>query len=623
MIIYKNTADGFMNSVNDNTIIQDIENEFISSLHKKIGEGEKSAINNSMRFVESLIRTSKVEGDCGVLVEYNIPTTKFRVDFIIAGQDTNGQKNIIIIELKQWTRAGRSDSHFLVNTFVGGSNREVLHPSYQAYSYQRYLSDLNEEIYSDRVNAFSCSYLHNYNPIINEPLLEKKFDTLLRETPCYFSNNVNELRDFLNKYVSKGKGMDILYQVENGRIRPSKKLIDAVTGIFKKSQEYVLLEEQRIAFDKIIEFAEKRDRKRTIIVKGGPGTGKSVISLNALVVLLDKKLNVRFVAPNSSFRTNLVETLSKNDIFNRAKLNLLLGGSGKYFDSTSNQFDTLIVDEAHRLKGAGSFMYKGKNQVEDIIKASVTNVFFVDDDQQIRPDDIGSIEEIRKYAERYNSEVYEITLEAQFRCSGADGYVKWVENTLQIRETANYDGWSNHDFEFRIMDSPHEVFDAIREKHESGYKARMLAGYAWKWTDEKKGNGNAEVNDVVISEHNFEMPWNSRKYSTGWALHPDGINQIGCIHTSQGLEFDYVGVLIGNDMKFDNENYRIYSSIENYYDSTGKAGLSKEPDKLARYIKNIYRVLLTRGMKGCYVFCRDDDLKKHLLNCMGSIARAK
>jgi len=616
MIIYKNTADGFMASVNNNTIVNDIETNFVETLHRKISDSEKNAMNNSLRFVESIVRTSNVNGDCGVLVEYNIPMTKFRVDFIIAGYDDFDKKNLIIIELKQWNKSRRSDSNFLVNTYVGGSNREVLHPSYQAYSYHRYLSDLNEEIYSDRVNAHSCSYLHNYIPSHNEPLLERKFNDLLRETPCYFSNNVNELREFIKKYVSKGKGMEILYQVENGRIRPSKKLIDAVSGIFKKSPEYVLLEEQRITFDKIIEFAGKRDRKRTIIVKGGPGTGKSVVSLNALVALLDKNLNVRFVAPNASFRTNLVETLSKNDILNKAKLNLLLGGSGKYFDSTSNQFDALIVDEAHRLKGAGAYMYKGLNQVEDIIKASVTNVFFVDDDQQIRPDDIGSIEEIKKHAKSYNSEIYEITLEAQFRCSGAEGYINWIENTLQIRETANYDGWSDLDFEFRIMDSPHEVFDAIKIKQDLGYKARLLAGYAWKWTSEKEGNQNAEVDDVSISEFNFKMPWNSRQYSTGWALHPDGINQVGCIHTSQGLEFDYVGVLIGNDMRFDTENYRIYSSINDYYDSTGKSGLSREPERLARYIKNIYRVLLSRGMKGCYVFCRDENLKKYLVDCL-------
>ena len=612
MIIYKNTTQGFKQDVNDNRIVTDIEQHFLSILNRHVSNSEKNALNNSLRFMESLVRTAELREDCGVLIEYNIPSTSKRVDFILTGEDMDMNKNLVMIELKQWSAVKGTNASFLVETYTGGANREVPHPSYQAYSYQRYLTDLNEEIFQERVFAHSCAYLHNYIPSNPEPLLAKKFLSLVAETPCYFSNDVAELRAFIKKYVGNGKGMDILFQVDKGKIRPSKKLIDAVSGIFKRVQEFTLLDEQRVAFDKIIEFATRRDRKRTIIVVGGPGTGKSVVSINSLVDLLNKGLNIRFIAPNAAFRKAIVDTLSQDDIMNQASLGLLFSGSGRFYNALPNEFDVLVVDEAHRLKGKGAYMYKGTNQIEDVVKASRTNVFFIDDYQKIRPDDIGSVDEIRRIANRYNSEIFEIVLEAQFRCSGAEGYMNWIDNTLRIKETANFDGWNSSEFEFKICKTPNEVNEKIIEMQNKGFKARLLAGYAWKWTSQTQGNGNAEIKDVSIIEHNFEMPWNTRLASSNWAMDPKGINQVGCIHTSQGLEFDYVGILIGNDLKYNPKTYELFASYSDYFDSTGKSGLSNDNQRLTNYIKNIYRVLLTRGIKGCFVYCRDKNLEEYL-----------
>ena len=614
MIIYKNTTQGFKQDVNDNRIVADIEQHFLSILNRHVSSSEKNALNNSLRFMESLVRTAELSEDCGVLIEYNIPSTSKRVDFILSGEDIDMNKNIVMIELKQWSIVKGTNASFLVETYTGGASREVPHPSYQAYSYQRYLTDLNEEIFQERVFAHSCAYLHNYQPSNPEPLLANKFLSLVAETPLYFSNDVADLRSFVKKYVGNGKGMDILYQVDEGKIRPSKKLIDAVSGIFKSVQEFTLLDEQRVAFDKIIEFATMRDRKRTIIVVGGPGTGKSVVSINSLVDLLNKGLNIRFIAPNAAFRKAIVDTLGQNDIMNQARLGLLFSGSGRFYNALRNEFDVLVVDEAHRLKGKGAYMYKGTNQIEDVVKASVTNVFFIDDYQKIRPDDIGSVEEIRRIAKRYNSEIFEIVLEAQFRCSGAEGYMNWVDNTLRIKETANFDGWNNSEFEFEICKTPNEVNAKIIEMQNLGFKARLLAGYAWKWTSQTQGNGNAEIKDVSIIEHGFAMPWNTRLASSNWAMDPRGIEQVGCIHTSQGLEFDYVGILIGNDLKYNPETHELFASYNDYFDSTGKSGLSNDNERLTNYIKNIYRVLLTRGMKGCFVYCRDKNLEEYFGN---------
>lgn len=609
LIIYQNSAVGFRNAVDKNQIVADIEAQYIPKFGR-VGMAEKRSWNNSLKFMETIIRKSAIPDDCGVLIEYNIPTTSKRVDFIISGQDDNNNSNFVIIELKQWDNAESTQKEDIVASYVGGRVREMAHPSYQALSYKRYISDMNEAVYTNELNPYACAYLHNYTEKNPEPLTLPQYFDIISGTPIFFAGDGTKLESFIKKYVGKGNGLEILYQIENGKIKPSKKFIEYVADMFDGNDVYTLIDEQKLAYENIITYATTAEKKRTIIINGGPGTGKSVVAMNAFVALLKKGKNLKFVAPNASFRTAMVDMLSNNTRHSKKRLNILFAGSGQFYNALNDEFDILVVDEAHRLKGKGAFMYKGVSQVEDIVKASRVNVFFIDDNQRIRPDDIGTIEVVREVASKYGSEVVEVVLEAQFRCSGAEGFLNWIDHNFQIRDTANFNGWDNNSFEFEIVDSPNYLFDRINEKNAQGYKARMLAGFAWPWT--KDGNENAEVFDVNIAEHNFKMPWNSRTNQYSWAIEEDTINQIGCVHTSQGLEFDYVGVIIGNDLKYDPEKMEVYASIEHYYDASGKKGLKNKPEELTYLIKNIYKVLLSRGMKGCYVFCRDKNLQDYL-----------
>ncbi|HTL83171.1 MAG TPA: DUF2075 domain-containing protein, partial [Bacteroidia bacterium] len=314
------------------------------------------------------------------------------------------------------------------------------------------------------------------------------------------------------------------------------------------------------------------------------------------------------VAPNASFRDVMISKLVKGGEKKRAEH--LFKGSGSFYNRKENEIDVIIVDEAHRLKNANAYMYVGENQVDDIIKSSFINVFFIDELQMIRPDDIGSIKEIKQIADKYNSDIIELELTAQFRCAGAEGFINWISDVLEIENTGNYDGWDKNSFDFRIFSDPNEMKKSIAEKNSALMSARMLAGYAWKWTAEKDGNYDAEVRDISIPEHKFEMPWNSRKITTTWAIDPSGINQIGCVHTSQGLEFDYVGVIVGKDLQLDDQgNY--FTDWNEYKDSSGKRGLKNNLVELNRFVRNIYRILLTRGMKGCYVYFVDKKLEAY------------
>lgn len=615
MIVYQSTAKEFRETVDEGQILQAIEEAFRSQLGRGIPPAERGAYSNSLPQMERVVRRSGIADDCGIMIEYKIPLTNFRVDFIVSGQDKNGAKNFIIVELKQWSKASLADGDGLVESFTGGANRIVTHPSYQASSYKDFISDFNENVANNTVAAYSCAYLHNYEESNPEPLREARYAEIIEHSPVFLRDDQQKLEEYLQKYVKYGKGMDILYEIESGKIKPSKKLVDYVSSMFEGKEEYRLLDEQKVAFERARFVANStKTGKSAVIIKGGPGTGKSVISLNLLKTLLEDHLNAVFVAPNASFRETLVKKLAGT--VPRARLKNLFMGSSNFVESNPNEFDALIIDEAHRLKQHGAYMYQGVNQVDDVIKAARTAIFFIDDNQMVRPDDVGSVEEIKHYAGIYGAEVYEVELSAQFRCSGAEGYVNWLDDVLQLRETANYDGWEDGEFEFKIFDDPNEMRKAIKHKDAEGFSARILAGYAWKWTSEKDGNKDAQVNDVLVPEYEFAMPWNSRKIGSTWAIDASGIDQVGCIHTSQGLEFDYVGVIIGDDLEYNDETSTFYTDYAKYYDKVGKKGLKDDPEELNRLVRNIYRVLMSRGMKGCYIYCTNTETMRYFESCM-------
>lgn len=608
MIIYQNDVTSFLSSVDDNTISDKISEKFYERFGRKVGSSEISAWDNSLQRMSGVIRSSKIPMDCGVMIEYCINPTNLRIDFVVSGHDDQGNKNFVIIELKQWSPQSVTcvDGVFVVQ-YRGGKGISV-HPSYQAHSYKEYLADMNETVYSGQVRVESCSYLHNYRPIDGDPINSEEYGELLLDTPVFLHGDEEKLNEFLRKYVSKGAGKEILYEVENGRIRPSKKLVEYIDQLMKGNKVYTLLDKQMIAYANILSAVRKSTSNMTLIINGGPGTGKSVVAVNALVALA-RDYNVRFVTPNAAFRTAIIKSLDPKLKIGDNRAKVLFSGSVQ-FTKRSRDFDVIIVDEAHRLKSKGAYMYSGEGQVEDIIRSSRVSIFFVDDQQRIRPDDEGSMQFIRDTAIKCGNEIKEIRLDIQFRCSGADGYINWLDHTLQIQDTANYDKWEDGIFEFEIMNDPNEVYSKICELSRSGQKARMLAGYAWKWSMKT----NETINDVSIPECGFSMPWNSRVLREEWAIRDDTIGQIGSIHTSQGLEFDYVGVIIGNDLKFDPASGKVYASYDDYYDSKGKTGLKYDPDRLSLYVKQIYKVLLTRGIKGCFVYVRNPELRQYLMS---------
>ncbi len=621
MLIYDGTKSDFIKSVENDSIAGEIEENIYAKMHRTTGIAEFHSWENSLKDMYIVLNDSEIPQNTGIAIEYNIPQTSKRVDFLVTGYDKNETGNVVIIELKQWESLEAVEGKdALVYTFTGGGLRQVVHPSYQAWTYASLIRDYNQSVQEGHIRLSPCAYLHNYKRKKDDPLDEEQYEVYEEDSPAFTCGQVEKLRNFIKDRVVKGDNEEVLYSVECGKIRPSKSLQDSIAGMLKGNPEFVLLDEQKVVYEDVLEASRKsmQDRKkRVMIVKGGPGTGKTVVAVNLLSQLTQEDQFCQYVSKNSAPRNVYLKKL-KGEI-RKSSVDNMFKGSGNYVDVDESVIDTIIVDEAHRLNAkSGIYRNYGENQIKEIIHAAACSVFFIDEEQRVTMDDIGSVDEIRKWADEAGAEVSEMELVSQFRCNGSDGYLAWLDNTLEIRETANLD-LDGVDFDIRILDSPQEVYDLILQKNEeSGNRARMLAGYCWNW--DKKNANNSDVHDIQIGD--FEMSWNLGNTST-YAIDENSVHEIGCIHTSQGLEFDYVGVIIGDDLRY--ENGKIVTDFTKRASTDqsmrGIKKMSKEdPEKAAQMadeiIKNTYRTLMTRGMKGCYVYCTDEKLADHLRACL-------
>lgn len=625
MIVYEGVKSSFLQSVESDEIAIEIEQNILEKMGRHTPKSEFRSWENSLTYMYKVLNDTQIPDDAGIAIEYNIPQTSKRVDFLISGYDAENREGVAIVELKQWETIKPVDSmDALVETFTGGANRTVVHPSYQAWSYAQLIRDYNAVVQDDEISLNPCVCMHNYIRHESDPIDLEQYAPYYEEAPVFTKGQLASLRDFIRKIVVKGDSKEILYRIEKGKIRPSKSLQNAIASMLKGNREFIMIDEQKVAYENILRLSEqcqKDFKKRTVIVRGGPGTGKSVIAVNLLAELTQRDQLVQYVSKNSAprdvYKQKLKGTIRVSSIDNMFK------GSGTFTETGRNMIHTLLVDEAHRLnEKSGMFHNKGENQIKEIIHSAFCSVFFIDESQRVTMDDIGSVEEIKKWAAAEGSIVSEMELLSQFRCNGSDGYLAWLDHTLGIRDTANYD-LEGIDFDIRVLDSPQEVRSLIVEKNQAANRARMLAGYCWEW-DKKQAN-NTDYHDIRIGD--FEMSWNLNG-GAPFAVSDTSVNEIGCIHTSQGLEFDYVGVIIGDDLRYENGTVVTDFTKRARTDQSlkGIKKLYKEAPEKAEaradeIIRNTYRTLLTRGMKGCYIYCTDDGLRDYLRDRLAAYDR--
>jgi uncharacterized protein len=610
LIVYKETKSKFLDQVFTTDIEEVVRDALIRNLGRSVGVAEVRSWRNSLESMAKVLNDADIPAESGVAIEYNIPQTGKRVDFILTGLGADHSPKIIVVELKQWEQSQRTEKDGIVSTFVGGAQREVSHPSYQAWSYAALLEDFNEAVQDGGIELRPCAYLHNYKP--DEVIGHDFYAPWIERAPVFLKGESerNKLRDFIKRHVKYGDNIDILYRIEHGRIRPSKMLADSLVGMLKGNSEFVLIDEQKVVYETVMSLAKMTNAKtkRVVIVEGGPGTGKSVVAINLLADLTLANQNCRYVSKNAAPRAVYESKLSGH--FRRSRISNMFSGSGGFVGTPANTFDTLIVDEAHRLnEKSGLYGNLGENQIKEIIEAAKCVVFFIDEDQRVTLKDIGVKDAIERWARNAGAKVELMELASQFRCNGSDGYLAWLDHTLGVRETANQVLESGA-FDFQVFDSPTELHNRIIEKNNINNKARLVAGYCWKWPSKNEPGAV----DVVIPEFNFQKRWNLTHDGSLWIVAPDSVQQIGCIHTCQGLEVDYVGVIVGDDLIVRNGQVICQPEKRASSDKSifGWKRLLKEQPiagklQLDLVIKNTYRTLMTRGMKGCYIYCTDKE----------------
>jgi len=614
MIIYQASKKEFL----AHAFTDDIEHIVLQQMRSVANQGaaqpQVAAWKYSLMEMAKVLYDSGIPDNAGVAVEYQLPQSAKRIDFLITGRDDENNPKVVIVELKQWSSARVSEKDGLIWARRGGyaGETEGPHPSYQAWSYSAYLEDFNTAVQEGGISLQPCAYLHNYHRDgkIDHPIYQDH----LRRAPLFLAREKKRLQQFIRQHVRHGDGRQTLYALENGRIKPSRQLAESIGALLQGKPDFVLIDDQKVVYETAMDRVHHASqRKQVVIVRGGPGTGKSVVAINLLATLVQRQMNACYVSKNSApravYAAQLAGTMSKT------RFNNLFTGSGSFVDSEPNVFDALVVDEAHRLNArSGLYRNLGENQIKELIEAARCTIFFVDDDQVVTVNDIGHSQELKRWATRLGAEISELELASQFRCSGSDGYLAWLDDVLEIRPTANT-LLDTKEYDLRVVDCPTELHRLIEEKNSVNNRARVVAGYCWAWPSKT----NPEALDIELTEFDYRRRWNLSKDGSLWIMAPDSVAEVGCIHTCQGLELDYVGVIIGPDLRMEGD--RLITDVSKRAKSDHsvkglKSRLKSTPDETQpladRIIKNTYRTLMTRGMKGCFVYCTDAALASHL-----------
>ncbi|WP_336685910.1 DUF2075 domain-containing protein [Chryseobacterium bernardetii] len=616
-LIYSEPQDIFFSDVLLNKVADKMKGSY-----NTVQNSEFRAWENSTKSIKNLIELSGIK-DTYITFEYLVPYTQRRIDCLLYGSNKDNKGVVVHIELKQWdsVKATNIEGNF-VETYTGKPKNLVAHPSQQVKGYHEYLVGFVEVFEENEIGLYGCSYCHNYTRVDGEGLYDQVYKKILDNYPLYSKNDVQELAETLREKLGNGDGYSIFNKFMQSPVRPSKKLLESASKIISDTEKFALLNDQIVARNTIIskiKNADKNNEKSVIIIKGGPGTGKTVIALHLLAELASskKQRSVFFATKSKPLLEGIKHNLERG---NQAKL--LFTNLNQYIPSRAdeNSVDILLIDEAHRIGKTSNNQYTKAfdrtdlPQMDTLIKAAKVSIFFIDDKQIIREQEIGNTDLIRETASKYNCSIEEVELISQFRCNGSDNYLDWLESTLGhndskriLKEQDNY--------EFKIFDSPTELYtELIKKSEEKDTTARLTAGFCWPWSKTLDKEGNLK-NDVKIGS--FAMPWETHGDITRppkgfvkwyeWAYKPEGIKQVGCIYTAQGFEFDYIGVIVGEDLKYDEETDTLKGDITATQDPTLRRG----KENFDEYVKNIYRVLMSRGMKGCYVYFTNKETEKY------------
>ena len=615
MIIYSNTVSGFSDDVIDGVIVDIIETNLKENgIHPS--KSETKSWNDSTKNMRWVLKESNIPKDVNVFIEYNIPFTNSRIDFCIAGISADQKNTAIIVELKGWSEGiHKTDMEGIVHADF--YNDDILHPSYQIWSYANYLKNFNSEIVDGQVDVLPCTYLYNMSAQVGEISLEDpSYSYYTDHARIFYLNDEENFSRFIGETIQKSDSGQTMDKIENGRLTVSASLQKSLREVLRNKNFFAPMERQRLVYDRLLNGIRSNftiRRKTIYIVRGGPGTGKSVLALKLLSQLnggFGDEGDNNFIHTLYVTKTSAPRATYSKELKSLAKdlgVEPLFQGASNFVGMEKNSIPVILVDEAHRLTNRSSQYSKGKDQISEIINAALVSVFFIDEDQVVSMHDLGTVDRIIETAESLGADVIKdgLVLETQFRCKGSGLYIAWVDDVLGIRKSKDLKLLGKLPYEIEIVESPEKLISKISEKKTEGYNSRIVAGYCWDW----KTNGKQSSTDISFDDSDVQLRWNTS--TDTWGNDDRFSDEIGCIHSSQGLEFQYGGVIIGPDLIY--RNGTVITDPTARSDTRGTiSGWRKDPEKADRIIRNTYRTLMTRGMNGCFVYCVDEALGSYL-----------
>ena len=550
--------------------------------------------------------------DAEMLIEYRLPLTSKRADVVLCGvHPRTGEPSYVVIELKQWTKAAMLDGADDVVLLDGDTER--LHPVEQVSRYCSHIADFIASLEGSTEQLAGVAYLHNATDDGIRTLWNYPETATGR---LFTGQRRGEFVEFLKSKIAAASGADAADQLLSSAVRPSKQLMALAADEVQRREQFVLLDEQKVAYSLVmraVQAASRSSTKEVIAVVGGPGSGKSVIALSLLGELSRQGRAAVHATGSSAF----THTLRKVAGARAPRVQKMFTYYNNFINAEPNDLEVLICDEAHRIRETSTNRFTravlrtGRPQVEELIDAARVPVFLLDEHQVVKPSERGSVEEIRRAAERMGCTFNAIYLDGQFRCGGSQAYDHWVRRLLELEPGGPLAWEGDEAFDVSVDAQPSIIESRLEHALSAGYSARIAAGYCWRWSTPEKGAPLAD--DIVIGD--WKRPWNNPKTTKHgdapgremWATDPAGFGQIGCVYTAQGFEYDYGAVIFGPDFVWRDDHW--VARPEFNFDKQVKSADHASFDSA---IRNTYKVLLTRGMRGMRIYSTDAETQDML-----------
>lgn len=597
----------------ESLVEQLLSTQLDSSLPRSAAAEQRSWRNSLPVLAEDLAAAGLMDVD--VFLEFPLPMSSQRIDALLAGtHPVTGNPSFVLLELKQWSsgRIFEEDSNLVQ---VPGMYAPQLHPARQVNGYRRYFNDFVTALEGRGEWVEAAAYLHNAE--------ESAFQDEFYQDPeaeIFTSDSRSALQQFLKGVLGGPRDEDSIQAVLQSPSKPSKKLMQLAAEEIRNREQFVLVGEQQRAVDLIkheVNLASRGRKKRVIVVSGGPGSGKSAVALSLLGELARDGKTVLHATGSRSF----TQTLRKNAGYRHVDTQSLFKYFNSFINAETDVLDVLIADEAHRIRQTSNSRYtrakdrSSRLQIDELVSVAKVPVFLLDDNQVVRAGELGSTEDIKNFATSLGHEVVQVSLTEQFRCGGSAGYVRWVEQVLGLADgeppEATLD--TEDSFEVLLADSPQEMEAVLQSRTQTNETARIVAGFCWPWSDAQDGQ---LIDDVVIGD--WARPWNNKGNrrvgdappSALWATKEGGFGQVGCIYTAQGFEFDWSGVILGPDLVWRDGRFETVRAANCDPHFSRRNQVSEETFDLL--IRHVYKVLLTRGMKGVVIYSPDKETREAL-----------